>query len=129
MAPLLHVAVRGSLAGGMRLHGNAAGKVYTHRRRQNANEVQYWVWGFTAVTGLENGGMIDGSDTSMSGNGASDQGDIVFSFGGSPPVTFPSGTGGGCVEGGPFKDTEVNLGLVQLFVPGNRTIVKDNPLN
>lgn len=91
---------------------------------------QYWDWGLTAVTGMTGTGMLDGSSTSMSGNGKHipDQGDIVLTLGDLPPLILPPGNGGGCVESGPFKDMEVNLGPASLAVPGNQTIIADNPL-
>lgn len=37
---------------------------------------------------------------------------------GNEVVRLPSGTGGGCVKSGPFKDLSVNLGPVALALPG-----------
>jgi tyrosinase len=67
--------------------------------------------------------IFDGSDTSMSGDGApiANQGEVVL-FGnntpGFPPVYLSPGTGGGCVTSGPFKDLVVNLGPAGLDIPG-----------
>lgn len=75
-------------------------------------------------------GMLDGSPFSMSGNGKyiPDQGDVVLTLGDLPPLILPPGNGGGCVESGPFKNMEVNLGPASLAVPGNQTIIAENPL-
>lgn len=96
----------------------------------------YWDWAKTAHTGLAASPIFDGSETSMSGNGASvytdDTGDIAL--GGSPdlpPLYLPTGNGGGCVESGPFKDMTVNLGPVALSAPGGVTVTPPtgNPLD
>ena len=65
----------------------------------------YWNWAKTAVTGLEKSPMLDGSDYSMSGNGApiAGQGDVVIPNTGPPEIRLPHGSGGGCVQSGPFK--------------------------
>jgi tyrosinase len=85
----------------------------------------YWNWAKTAMTGLENSPILDGSPYSMSGNGAKvpNQGPVVIA---APNPTLPgividAGTGGGCVTSGPFKDMKVNLGPVNLGLPGNLT--------
>ncbi len=80
------------------------------------------------MTGLETSPLFDGSDTSMSGNGAAtpNQPDILIGTGdGLPPIVLPAGTGGGCVTSGPFKDMSVNLGPVNLALPGGA--VGSNP--
>ncbi|KAJ5193984.1 Tyrosinase [Penicillium cf. griseofulvum] len=89
----------------------------------------YWNWG--ADTGnLENSQVFDGSDTSMSGNGVyvESVGDIELSMGNYPTIHLPTGTGGGCVTSGPFKDFSVNLGPVALTLPGGQTGSNANPL-
>lgn len=115
----------------MWLHGHPAGEWSSSVRctQERLTFRQYWDWGLTAVTGLTNGGMLDGSDTSMSGNGEyiPNQGDIVLTFGDLPPLLLPPGSGGGCVESGPFKDMQVNLGPANLALPGNRTEIAENP--
>ncbi|AEO68527.1 uncharacterized protein THITE_2118068 [Thermothielavioides terrestris NRRL 8126] len=81
----------------------------------------YWNWGITAITGLENSPVFDGSDTSMSGNGAvvPNEGDVVIQTNnGLPPIVLPPGTGGGCVTSGPFQNMTVNLGPVSLSLAG-----------
>lgn len=88
----------------------------------------YWNWGLTALTGMENSLIFDGSDTSMSGNGVAipNQADIMIGAGnGLPPIILPTGTGGGCVTSGPFKNMSVNLGPVSLDLPGG--VVGSNP--
>ncbi|KAF2192260.1 Di-copper centre-containing protein [Zopfia rhizophila CBS 207.26] len=84
----------------------------------------YWDWAKTAATGLANSPILDGSDTSMSGNGEfiPGQGNIILGGNGLPEIPIPAGTGGGCVTRGPFKDMNVNLGPVALGVPGGDTI-------
>lgn len=79
------------------------------------------------MTGLEKSPIFDGSDTSMSGNGAYIPGNELgqLNLGGAPgsdlpPLYLPAGHGGGCVTSGPFKNMSVNLGPVSLpLVNGN----------
>ncbi|KAK2738809.1 hypothetical protein FQN55_000447, partial [Onygenales sp. PD_40] len=59
--------------------------------------------------------IFDGSDTSMSGNGA------FFAHNGTqatPYTVIPPGEGGGCVTSGPFKDMKVNLGPIAPAMDG-----------
>lgn len=95
----------------------------------------YWDWAKTARTGLENSPIFDGSDYSMSGNGARDEqdgdkvrGDLVLILGDLPSLTLPSGSGGGCVASGPFKGASVNMGPAALSLPDNITLSVPNPL-
>lgn len=90
----------------------------------------YWNWATTAVTGLESSPIFDGSDSSMGGNGAKVQqtGNIVLNGGGLPSLSLPTGSGGGCVTSGPFKNMSVNLGPADLSIAGNITLVQANPL-
>ncbi|KAF2691729.1 Di-copper centre-containing protein [Lentithecium fluviatile CBS 122367] len=83
----------------------------------------YWDWAKTAVTGLAASPILDGSAYSMSGNGApvANQGPIILGGNGLPEIVLPSGTGGGCVTSGPFKNMTVNLGPVALGLPGGAT--------
>ncbi|KAF1846574.1 Di-copper centre-containing protein [Cucurbitaria berberidis CBS 394.84] len=58
---------------------------------------------------------LDGSDTSMSGNGVlgcTNQTYYGIPTNAEPKIKVPHGTGGGCVASGPFKDWPVNLGPV-----------------
>lgn len=66
----------------------------------------YWDWAKTAASGLEKSAMLDGSASSMSGNGKfiPGQGQVVIAGRGEPYIYIPAGTGGGCVTSGPFKD-------------------------
>ncbi|KAI0017635.1 Di-copper centre-containing protein [Xylariomycetidae sp. FL0641] len=69
----------------------------------------YWNW-FANTDDLEKSPVFDGSETSMSGNGAKiDFNGTLVSKG---KVWVPPGSGGGCVTSGPFKDYTVNLGPV-----------------
>lgn len=85
---------------------------------------QYWDWPLTAITGLEASPIFDGSDTSMSGNGVyiANKSDLWTSG-----VTLPAGSGGGCIYSGPFANMTLNLGPVNLALPGNMTT--SNPYN
>lgn len=67
----------------------------------------------------------------MSGNGAyiPNKPDIQLTLGTYAPITLPSGTGGGCVTSGPFKNYTVNLGPAALALPGGNTSTTPNPLN
>lgn len=68
----------------------------------------------------------------MSGDGASvgEQADIILGAStGLPPIYLPTGNGGGCVESGPFKDMQVNMGPVALDAPGGVVVTNpDGPL-
>lgn len=77
---------------------------------------------------MENSPIFDGSETSMSGNGdfIPDREDIILGGQkGLPPVYLPVGTGGGCINSGPFEDMVVNLGPAALDLPGG--ISEANP--
>jgi tyrosinase len=87
----------------------------------------YWDWAKTARNGLLSSPIFDGSDTSMSGNGApawnASQTDIILGPAqGLPPIYLPTGSGGGCVESGPFANMSVNLGPFGLDVPGGISV-------
>ncbi|OGE52951.1 hypothetical protein PENARI_c009G07897 [Penicillium arizonense] len=71
----------------------------------------YWDWGADADA-MEKSPVFDGSDTSLSGNGASipNQLDIKVPLGNYTPTVLPPGTGGGCVTSGPFASYIVNMG-------------------
>ncbi|KAJ5143929.1 Tyrosinase [Penicillium bovifimosum] len=89
----------------------------------------YWNWG-SDTDNLERSPVFDGSETSMSGNGApvEQSGDIQLTMGDYPVIHLPTGNGGGCVTSGPFKDYQVNLGPVALMLPGGETGSAANPL-
>lgn len=91
----------------------------------------YWNWAKTAVTGLEESPMLDGSEFSMSGNGEfiPGGGDVNLGGNGLPDFLIPAGTGGGCVKSGPFKDMEVNLGPVNLGLTNGSTISNGDGLS
>lgn len=84
----------------------------------------YWDWTKTASTGLEKSPMLDGSDSSMSGNGEfiPGRGNVVIGGNGLPDILVPPGTGGGCVKSGPFKDMKVNLGPTALQLTDGTTV-------
>ncbi|TQB76544.1 hypothetical protein MPDQ_007465 [Monascus purpureus] len=91
----------------------------------------YWDWPRSAEVGLENYPVFDGSMTSMSGNGEHipNEGTVVISGNGLPPILIPPGTGGGCVTSGPFVNYTVNLGPASLTLPGNKSVAVSNPLD
>ncbi|RMZ75161.1 hypothetical protein DV737_g5425, partial [Chaetothyriales sp. CBS 132003] len=70
----------------------------------------YWNWGKYAFD-LLNSPLFDGSDVSMSGNGQYEEHGCTDAL----PTglnCIPAGSGGGCVNTGPFKNYTVNLGPV-----------------
>ncbi|EPS42846.1 hypothetical protein H072_3151 [Dactylellina haptotyla CBS 200.50] len=71
----------------------------------------YINWGKYAED-LEHAPLFDGSDTSISGNGAyiSQPSGPVFPSPVDPTIVLPVGKGSGCVTTGPFKNLTVNLG-------------------
>ncbi|EPS29664.1 hypothetical protein PDE_04614 [Penicillium oxalicum 114-2] len=66
----------------------------------------YWNWPLWAGR-LHESPLFDGSNTSLSGDGAYNPDEEDISGGG---LTFSRGSGGGCVQHGPFKDMIINLG-------------------
>jgi tyrosinase len=80
---------------------------------------------------METSPMFDGSDTSMSGNGAyiPNQPGVMLPLKGYAPIYLPRGSGGGCVTTGPFKNYQLNLGPASLLVPGGNVSTTANPLN
>jgi tyrosinase len=70
----------------------------------------YWNWGKWAHDPLSSP-VFDGSETSMSGNGAFEEHNCTDAL----PTglnCIPPGSGGGCVDSGPFRNMTVNLGPV-----------------
>lgn len=63
-----------------------------------------------------NAPLFDGSDTSISGNGAyvPNRKTINFASGNRTIISLPPSQGGGCIESGPFKDYKTNLGPLAL---------------
>lgn len=88
----------------------------------------YWNWGKYAFDPL-NSPIFDGSEYSMSGNGAYAPHNCTNAL----PTglnCIPPGAGGGCVTDGPFVNYTVNLGPVSptLDVPGVINYTSSNPL-
>uniref|UniRef100_A0A0B7K4V5 Tyrosinase copper-binding domain-containing protein n=1 Tax=Bionectria ochroleuca TaxID=29856 RepID=A0A0B7K4V5_BIOOC len=76
--------------------------------------LKYWDW--LDGSDFASSPIFDGSETSMSGDGAyvAHNG----SLGGSNNIYLPSGNGGGCLKDGPFKDMVTNLGPVSPGMDG-----------
>jgi len=114
--------------------------IHAYEQRLNAcgynGALPYWEWGLD-VNNIKASPVFDGSDTSVSGDGASvPHGPLILSLPGPPgnTVTIPAGQGGGCVTQGPFKDMVVHLGPIALPVPGSANFTgitgdffQDNP--
>ncbi|UQC90160.1 uncharacterized protein CLUP02_15690 [Colletotrichum lupini] len=75
----------------------------------------YWNW-LKYQDDLRKSPVFDGSDTSLSGDGAFLQHNGSVS--GAGAIVLPSGDGGGCVTSGPFKNMTVNLGPVHPGMDG-----------
>ncbi|KAJ5709302.1 hypothetical protein N7493_010636 [Penicillium malachiteum] len=90
----------------------------------------YWDWGADADS-MENSPVFDGSDTSLSGNGAfiPKQKGVRVPIGNYTPVFLPPGTGGGCVTSGPFVNYTVNMGPSYLSIPGGDIVFRRFPLD
>ncbi|RDW75127.1 hypothetical protein BP6252_06269 [Coleophoma cylindrospora] len=73
----------------------------------------YWNWGKARYTAFDPLGspVFDGSEFSMSGNGIYDPHNCTDALP-SHLNCIPPGSGGGCVQTGPFKNMSVNLGPV-----------------
>ncbi|KAB8264363.1 hypothetical protein BDV32DRAFT_135292 [Aspergillus pseudonomiae] len=85
--------------------------------------VPYWNWPLDTDNLLESP-VFDGSDTSLSGNGAFDPNEPMPC---SPSGTcLPRGTGGGCVESGPFKDLVVHMGPFSPTLARSYAPIPDN---
>ncbi|KAK1753572.1 hypothetical protein QBC47DRAFT_386759 [Echria macrotheca] len=82
----------------------------------------YWEWGYD-VNSPRDSPVFDGSDTSLGSDGAPvTHAGMQLLFPGNPnPVIFPPGTGGGCIQSGPFKGMNISLGPVNLPVYGSPT--------
>ncbi|TQN71850.1 Tyrosinase-like protein orsC [Colletotrichum shisoi] len=75
----------------------------------------YWNW-LKNQDDLTKSPVFDGSDTSLSGDGAFVEHNGSIS--GAGAIVLPSGNGGGCVTSGPFKNMTVNLGPVSPGMDG-----------
>ncbi|KAF7173843.1 hypothetical protein CNMCM6106_007945 [Aspergillus hiratsukae] len=93
-------------------------------------DLPYWNWP-ADTNDMSASPVFDGSDTSMSGNGAyiANKSDIQLTLGNYPIVYLPAGTGGGCVTSGPFVNYTVNLGPAALNIPGGGMESAQNPLD
>ncbi|KAI1082084.1 hypothetical protein F5B20DRAFT_46851 [Whalleya microplaca] len=79
----------------------------------------YWEWGLDAGS-VEESPIFDGTETSMGSNGAK-----VNATGTS---FFPAGSGGGCVQEGPFQNYTVNFGpntAADPLAPNPRCLKRD----
>ncbi|KAL0944828.1 FAD-binding domain-containing protein [Colletotrichum truncatum] len=76
---------------------------------------QYWNW-LKYQDDLTKSPVFDGSETSLSGDGAFVKHNGSVS--GAGAIILPSGNGGGCVESGPFVNMTVNLGPVSPGMDG-----------
>lgn len=71
-------------------------------------------WDFSATANdLQTSAVFDGSEYSLSSDGAP-VGDAPIALG--PMLIIPHGTGGGCIESGPFADWTATLGYIDPLV-------------
>ncbi|KAK5651116.1 hypothetical protein OQA88_13255 [Cercophora sp. LCS_1] len=74
----------------------------------------YWEWGYD-VDSPRDSPVFDGSDTSLGSDGAAIPHEgLVLTFPTGLSASFPPGTGGGCVNQGPFSNLALHLGPVVL---------------
>lgn len=75
----------------------------------------YWNW-FANTDNIYKSPVFDGSDTSLGGDGAyfAHNGSLA----GARTIVIPSGKGGGCIESGPFKNTQANIGPISPGMQG-----------
>ncbi|KAL8708999.1 MAG: hypothetical protein Q9220_006208 [cf. Caloplaca sp. 1 TL-2023] len=84
----------------------------------------YWDWTLN-YNDLGHSTVFDGSPTSMGSNGKFiPRGDITLAAFGFN-ITFPAGTGGGCIESGPFANVTVNLGPLDNLDYNPRCVERD----
>lgn len=67
---------------------------------------RYWDWPLWADN-LATSPLFDCSETSLSGDGEYSPDEATLHYGN---ITIPRGTGGGCVQCGPFQGMEIHLG-------------------
>lgn len=85
----------------------------------------YWEWGLD-VNNPAASPVFDGSDTSLGGNGKFfPHPGMILTEALNPAalIPLPPGTGGGCVETGPFANFTVNIGPIAVAQYGNSTAV------
>lgn len=87
----------------------------------------YWDFPKTAITGLKNSPVFDGSEFSISGDGVPTGAGGAFVVSDKEPrIVLPAGNGGGCLASGPFKGLQINLGPVHLGLMNGSTIGNGN---
>ncbi|KAJ5064834.1 hypothetical protein J3E74DRAFT_461510 [Bipolaris maydis] len=81
----------------------------------------YWNW-FSYQDDVTKSPVFDGSDTSMGGDGSFVQHNGSVAGGGT--IFLPSGNGGGCIQSGPFKGLQINLGPVSPGMAGEPKVAQ-----
>ncbi|KAF8851362.1 Di-copper centre-containing protein [Acephala macrosclerotiorum] len=79
----------------------------------------YWDWS-KYVAAPQDNPMLDGSSTSLSGNGVfvPNRSDVILTSPGVASLYLKPGLGGGCIYNGPFANHTVNLGPVSSGTTG-----------
>ena len=88
----------------------------------------YWEWGFD-VQNPRDSPVFDGSDTSLGGDGAKvDHLPLILQNpNATVPISLAPGTGGGCIESGPFQNMTTHLGPVIMPVYGQVGVFTSGP--